>query len=301
VITSSSQVPRARPEQPSEFAHRRTIPASLAARSTAPPVEEAVDPELAAWLRSHHSINPDRYRRAVIDRRRAACLRAARAENITELAQITASDVHASESTLSALLIGVTRFFRDPHVFNDLQTRLASLHARCGKLNILSVACSDGQEPYSLAMMLADQGFLSTSRITGIDRREDAVRAARAGHYPIESVPEIDADRLASYADVFSATGTFRIRPELRSICTFIAADAFDLPIHPAERFDLILCRNFAIYLQPQASRSLWDSLSDRLVPGGLLVVGKAERPSGARSLTRVGPCIYRKPESSLA
>lgn len=292
---------RARLEPHSEFPRSRVLPPSMATRPATRTPEEAIDPELAAWLRTHHCINPDRYRRAVIDRRRAACLRAAHAASIAELAENTAADPHASERTLSALLIGVTRFFRDPHVFTDLEARLPSLHARRGKLNILCLACSDGQETYSLAMMLADQGLLSTSRITGIDRRQDAVRAAHAGRYPIESVPEISAERLAAYADLSSASGTFRIRPELRAICTFIAGDAFSLPIDQDDRFDIILCRNFAIYLQPQASLSLWETLSSRLAPGGLLVVGKAERPSIARPLTRVGPCIYRKPESSHA
>jgi chemotaxis methyl-accepting protein methylase len=292
---------RARLEPHSEFSRRRTLPPSLTTRPAARTTEEAIDPELAAWLRSHHRINPDRYRRAVIDRRRAACLRAAHATSVTELAENTAVDALASEKTLSALLIGVTRFFRDPHVFGDLESRLVALHARRGSLNILSLACSDGQETYSLAMILASKGLLATSRITGIDRREDAVRAAHAALYPIEMHAEIPPHHAAQYTELLPSSRAFRIRPELRSICTFIAADAFHLPIHQDDRFDIILCRNFAIYLQPQASLSLWESLSSRLAPCGLLVVGKAERPSIARPLSRVGPCIYRNTESSCA
>jgi chemotaxis methyl-accepting protein methylase len=61
--------------------------------------------------------------------------------------------------------------------------------------------------------------------------------------------------------------------------------------------WDLILCRNMAIYLDPEAIRDLWVRLSRALRPGGILVVGRAERPSGAH-LRRLGPCIYAREEA---
>ncbi|HLO41129.1 MAG TPA: CheR family methyltransferase [Phycisphaerales bacterium] len=234
-----------------------------------------------------------------MERRRAACLRAGHAETFAELEQKSIHDRSTSERTLSALLIGVTRFFRDQHVFSDLATRLPSLHARRRRLNILCVACSDGQEPYSIAMLLADLGLLASSRILGIDRREDAIRAAHAGRYPLECASDIAADRLEAYTDLHAASDSIRIRPELRSVCTFVVADAFHLPLPAHERFDLILCRNLAIYLQPEASMQLWESLVQRLEPGGLLVVGKAERPSPCTPLVRTGPCIYQRGEGA--
>ena len=59
--------------------------------------------------------------------------------------------------------------------------------------------------------------------------------------------------------------------------------------------WDLVLCRNLAIYLQPEAASGLWRRLGASLRPGGLLALGKAERPTGASDLAAVGPCLYRR------
>jgi chemotaxis protein methyltransferase CheR/two-component system CheB/CheR fusion protein len=60
----------------------------------------------------------------------------------------------------------------------------------------------------------------------------------------------------------------------------------------------MILCRNLAIYLRGAAAVRLWQSLLASLRPGGILVLGKAERPLGADGLTAIGPCIYRRNRS---
>jgi chemotaxis protein methyltransferase CheR len=57
----------------------------------------------------------------------------------------------------------------------------------------------------------------------------------------------------------------------------------------------MILCRNVAMYMQSAAAATLWRRLERCLVPGGILVVGKAERPTEARGLTMIAPCIYRR------
>ena len=59
--------------------------------------------------------------------------------------------------------------------------------------------------------------------------------------------------------------------------------------------WDLILCRNMAMYLRPEASGKLWDLFERALRPGGYLVMGKAERPANARRLSPVGPCVFRR------
>ena len=57
----------------------------------------------------------------------------------------------------------------------------------------------------------------------------------------------------------------------------------------------MILCRNMGMYLRPEAAGHLWQQLEKSLRPGGLLVLGKAERPTGTRWLSPVAPCVYRR------
>ena len=83
--------------------------------------------------------------------------------------------------------------------------------------------------------------------------------------------------------------------PALRLAARWRTADVLAGPV-PGP-WDLILCRNLAIYLQPDANARLWAGLESALRPGGFLVTGKAERPAGpaAARLRAAGPCVYRK------
>jgi len=188
-----------------------------------------------------------------------------------------AADPGLADRGLAAVLIGVTHFFRDHATFAALADQLAAYTPR--PLTVLSIACSDGSELYSAGITLAGHNLLADAAMHGVDCRPAAIAAARAGVYPGAGIPER-----------WLPGG--RIHPDLASRARWHLADAFTFPTPAAA--DIILCRNFAIYLRPDAAHRLWDSVAARLVPGGLLMAGKAERPSAA-GLTRVGPCLFRK------
>ena len=90
------------------------------------------------------------------------------------------------------------------------------------------------------------------------------------------------------------ASASLRVSRAIRDQLTWRRADAVAAP-EPGP-WHLVLCRNMGMYLEPAAAERLWRGLASVLAPGGLLVLGKAERPGGAAAgLVPVGPCVYRR------
>jgi chemotaxis methyl-accepting protein methylase len=278
-----------------------------------PPGADSLDPEAVRFFTElcvRAGMEADRYRESIFMRRHAACLRALRARSTDEALRAIQKSGDGRDRALSAVMIGVTSFFRDPGVFRTLDEQLPALAARRGFIDALSVGCSDGAELYSLAMLLRDRGLLAHSRLWGTDCRNEAVAAAREGVFAPGAVAEIPPGLRARHLRPLSraergrrAPSSLRVVDELRAPCAWVPADAFDLPGPPTipRVVDLVLCRNLAIYLTPAAAHELWELLVARLRPGGLLVVGKAERPSCPSEglLSRVGACVYRKLEEA--
>jgi chemotaxis protein methyltransferase CheR len=255
------------------------------------------------------------YRDSILTRRRAACLRAIRAATPAEGIRVLQRDAAAAERALGSLMIGVTDFFRDPAVFASLRPLLRSLTRSDGPVRVLSVGCSDGAEVYSLAMLLAEDGLLGDTRLYGLDSRRTAIASARAGTYPAAALATVPAELRRRYFEPSNADGrgrglisgkaspALRVIEPLRAASAWFTGDALRLNdavtrhIGADVTLDVILCRNLAIYLTPDAADELWNQCIDRLRPGGLIVTGKAERPpTDARSgLRRLAACIYRR------
>lgn len=191
-------------------------------------------------------------------------------------------------AALDAVLIGVSSFFRDREVFTHLRnTLLPSLVSRRGPLRVWSVGCSDGAELATVAMLLDELGVLASSRLLGTDCRAGAIQQAQRGVYApwqlAELPPELAAKHFIELHD-----GRLTLRWPRAPKFTWRVQDAMQTP--DEDTWDLILCRNLAIYLSPPAMERLWQLLASRLRRGGYLVVGKAERPP---TLARVSRCIY--------
>ncbi len=256
--------------------------------------------EFFDWLCGVRGVNSDRYRASVVKRRQAACLRAAGCSTFAQARQRLERDNERLDCALSAVLIGVTSFFRDGAPFDALASTLADprwrnrRELRDDELRVLSVGCSDGQELYSVAILLAEVGLLDRCTLYGIDCRQDAVAAGERGVFTTASMDGLSTRHRDRWF-IREADG-YRIVPELRARTRWHVTDAF--AFSRTHSFDIILCRNVAIYLRPEFSASLWSSLVSMLRPAGLLMVGKAERPQPLASLLKVGPCLYQLKEA---
>lgn len=235
----------------------------------------------AAGLDARH------YRGRALARRLPACLRTLQARSPAEGSARIAAEPSLARAAVSSVLLGVTEFFRDAPVFRYLEEIvLPGTCAMNRRPRIWSVACSEGQELYSVAMLLAAQQRLNHCELLGTDCRADAIERAIQGIFP-EDRPGPSRPRCLP-----SRLGDLRhMSEEVRAAIAWKQADVF-AGVEPGP-WNLILCRNFAIYLEPMAAERLWSALTDALAPGGHLVVGKADYPSRHLPLRRIAPGIY--------
>lgn len=181
----------------------------------------------------------------------------------------------------NTILINVTDFFRDPESWEFVRTDvLPALLAQRGPdepLRIWSAGCASGQEPYSLAMMLADampaQDFRRRVKIYATDVDEEALNEARTASYSAKAVESIPDKLLRRHFDLVGAR--YVLHKELRRSVIFGRNDLVkDAPI---SRVDLLLCRNTLMYLNAETQRNVLNRLSFALGNQGVLFLGYAE------------------------
>jgi chemotaxis protein methyltransferase CheR len=246
--------------------------------------------EFISWIFQRAGLAADCYRGEPLTRRLSACLRALHTNTETNARLILEQRPDLLPTAIGALLIGVTEFFRDPQVFETLRTHvLPHLAALPRPLRVWSAGCSNGAELYSLAIVLEHAGLLEKSYLLGSDCRGEAIEQARAGLYKSGELKKIDPE----HRRYFEEAGNFwRPIASLRKHVHWKVADlARGIEKGP---WDIILWRNMAIYLDTETALSLWRSLESVLAPGGVLVVGKAERPPVDVPVVNVKKCIYR-------
>lgn len=252
------------------------------------------------WIFAQAGLNFRHYKPETLGRRMPACLRALRANSPAQARSIVQRNPQLARPALDAALIGVTGFFRDGPVFESLHRRtLPDIVNRWRSsggvrpLRVWSAGCSDGAELYTVAMLLAELGTLTAGRVDllGTDCRHDALERAAAGAFEPPAMKGVPPALLARY---FNFDGErYRIHSSLRAATRWRRADVLASP-EPGP-WDLVLCRNLAIYLQPPMAAALWESLVSVVRRDGALVLGKAERPSAVAGLRSDGPCTYRR------
>ncbi len=248
--------------------------------------------EFYVWLFARAGLKVEHYRPTSLSRRLAACLRAVGVRTTGDARRAIEADPSLLRPALSAVLLGVTRFCRDRPVFEALRHEvLPVLLNRSRKTRIWSAACSEGQELYSVAALLAESGRLGQCELLGTDCRPEAIERARAGIFPAEALEEVDP---LWHARHLSRDGHFcRMSKALRAATHWKVADLF-AGTEPGP-WDLIFWRNMAIYLKVEAAETLWRSILTELRPGGYLITGKADHPPAHFGLHRVGACVYQR------
>ena len=202
----------------------------------------------------------------------------------------------------SLLTTNVTRFFREPHHFRALtETVLPPLIARArvgGRVRLWSAGCASGEEPYSIALSVLDlcpEAARRDIRILGTDIDPQVIHLGRTASYDLRQAPIPRALLAAHFTAEGSTPGRYRVNEDLRKLVTLAELNLMeDWPMRG--RFDVIFCRNVAIYFDAGTQERLWARLSAALAPGGHLFVGHSERVTGpaADRLLSVGLTQYR-------
>ena len=179
------------------------------------------------------------------------------------------------------ILIGVTNFFRDPDAFqvigNEIIPRLFANRDPDDPVRIWHACCASGEEAYSVAMLIREhlekENLQAKVQIFATDIDETAVAQARAGIYADESVAELDEERLKRFFT--RSDGRWQVAKSLREMIVFAHHSIIKDP--PFSRLDLLVCRNFLIYLDPEMQKRLLTLFHLILKPGGILFLGASE------------------------
>ena len=181
------------------------------------------------------------------------------------------------------LLIGVTSFFRDALVWQQLADvtlpDLLACRAPGDKLRAWVVGCSTGEEAYSLAMVFAEvterlpQYRDCSLQIFASDLSPDAIATARRGQYPSSINDAVSIERLTQFFTVHE--GSYRITKRIRDTVLFAQHDVILDP--PFTKLDLLSCRNLMIYFNAALQRRLMPLFHYSLRPGGVMLLGSSE------------------------
>ena len=203
------------------------------------------------------------------------------------------------QMAVDLLTTNETYFFREPKHFALLRELAQEAGDKNRALRVWSAASSSGEEPYSIAMVLADvMGEDGPWEVLGTDISTRVLQRARCGHYPMERASQMPPAYLKRFClkGQGSEAGTLLIE---RALCQRVQFQHLNLnaPLPRLGMFDVIFLRNVMIYFNLETKRQVVARLLAQLRPGGYFLIGHSETLNDINdSLAAVAPSIYRKP-----
>lgn len=234
------------------------------------PIEELEVDLLLEAVHRHHGYDFRDYARTSIRRRIWKLVRAERLDSISALQGRILHDPAAWERFVQGISVHVSAMFRDPHFFRAFRRHAIPVLRTYPFIRIWQAGCSLGEEAYSLAILLMEEGLYDRSLIYATDINEATLRQAREGIYPAEVMQKytqnyLQAGGARTFSEYYTARYEFAImRPSLHQNIVFsqhnlVSDGAFN-------EFNVVLCRNVMIYfnraLQERTHRLLHGSLS---------------------------------------
>ncbi|PSP52606.1 chemotaxis protein CheR [Halobacteriales archaeon QH_7_68_42] len=190
------------------------------------------------------------YNDAYLDRRINARMRRTGHDEYRAYQRHLEGNPEEQDALLDSLSINVTGFFRNPEAWESLREVLADLTDGHGSVRVWSAPCADGREPYSVAMLALDDDDIDARRVEVLGT-------------------DINADILAAEGDAFT------VRDRVRELVSFERHDL--IRGEDKHEFDLVLCRNFLIYIDADYKVPIFETITGSLVDRGYLVIGMTE------------------------
>lgn len=221
--------------------------------------------------------------------------------NYTSYYRMLASGERPEElqTMVDLLTTNETYFFREPGHFAFLRNEILPRRRSDATFRVWSAACSSGEEPYSIAMLLADTLGDAPWNVAGSDICTKVLGRALTGHYALERTEGIPPEYMRRYClkGVRSQAGTFLVAPELRQRTTFHQINLMQ-PVDAAiGEFDVVFLRNVMIYFDAPTKARVVHNLLPRMKPGAHLIIGHSETLNGITDrVVGLRPTIYRKP-----
>ena len=261
---------------------------------------------LRDFVYQHCGIALSEQKRQLVQGRLLRRLRALGLKEFRSYCELLRKDPEVELGELASVIsTNVTSFFREMHHYDllvdDLLPRWLEAKKNSGRLRIWSAGCSTGEEPYALAMVLAEAlertGSKVDARILATDLSPQALEQACAGTYSLERMSGVsDARRNRWFLrGEGSYEGLACVHPRLRELVTIQPLNLLhEWPMRGP--FDAIFCRNVVIYFDKPTKQRLFERYAGLLEQGGYLFLGHSESMYGlSDSFELVGRTVYRK------
>lgn len=239
-------------------------------------------------LHKNTNINFNYYKRPTILRRTQRRMTNLKMESFKEY--IAYLKIHPEEISVlyQEFLIGVTKFFRDRKAWDLLEAEsipsIVSSKSDGDTLKVWDVACSTGQEAYSLAILFEQEILRQNKNINlkifATDISDEHIRLAGLGIFEKDIAKSIDPQLIGTY--FLEEEGSYKIHPELRKRIIFSTHDILKDP--PFKNMDMVVCRNLLIYLKPEVQVAVMHTLHYALKLHGYLFLGSSETNTTLRN-----------------
>ncbi|MHB1280394.1 MAG: CheR family methyltransferase [Acidithiobacillus sp.] len=251
---------------------------------------------IQAFLRKEAGITLGPAKKPLVTGRLGKRLRARDCGSYDAYLRLLDSDATERQQAVDLLTTNETYFFREAKHFAFLSEQIIPQRAKQSNLRIWSAACSSGEEPYSIAMVLAERRGRGWE-ILASDLSTRVLAFAAQGIYPVEHAEKIPKTYLKHYClrGVSQQEGFFSIVPDLRKRVRFSQIN-LNNALPPVGDFDVIFLRNMLIYFDVISKKAICMRLLAHLRPGGYFLVGHSESLNGiADGLRLIQPAVYQK------
>lgn len=247
------------------------------------------------FVLKQYGINLSAYKSKQLTRRVESFISRTGAKSDNDFINMLRADAQLNKKFLDHLTINVSEFFRNKDMFTELEQKIKNdLKPDKSSLKIWSAACSNGSEPYTLAMIMERLTPSKRHTIIATDIDNTILDTAKKGVYTANDIKNVDQALKDKY---FIKTGeSFAIKDEIKSKITFkkhdLILDRYD------SDFDLIVCRNVVIYFTQETKNDIYRKFYQSMKPGALLFVGATESIYNYRDFgfEKASTFIYRKP-----
>jgi len=259
-------------------------PADGSRRPFRQPVDGLEDLEVDLLLEAmyrHYGFDFRGYARGSLKRRLWRRVYAEKVDSLTGLQERVLHDPVAMDRLVLDLSVNVTAMFRHPSFFLQFRSKVVPLLRTYPFIRIWNAGCSTGEETYSIAITLLEEGLLPRSRLYATDINEAVLQRAQQGVFPLERMRDYTENYIAAggtraFSEYYTAEDDgARFRPEISANVVFAQHNL--VSDRSFNEFHVIVCRNVMIYFDKALQNHVFATFHDSLVRFGVLALGHKE------------------------
>lgn len=236
---------------------------------------------LLSAVKQRYGYDFELYAKASLNRRLKRAQEVLRVNNLSDLIPLILHDDEVFESFLRCMSIVVTEMFRNPEFFKNFREKVIPVLKTYPFIKIWHAGCATGEEVYSTAILLYEEGYYDRAQIYATDYNHHAIKTAMEGHYSINNFADYSKSYIASggkgaLSDYFQTkNGTASIIDELKENIVFSHHNLVTDGVFG--EMNVVICRNVMIYFSTELQNRVLTLLNNSLCRNGYLCIGDKE------------------------